>query len=57
MSYNHLNTFERTRIEVLLKMGYSARQIARQLHRHHSTIARELKRNAKETYQAELAEE
>lgn len=28
MSYNHLNTFERTRIEVLSKMGYSTRQIA-----------------------------
>ena len=57
MSYNHLNTFERTRIEVLSKMGYSTRQIAGQLNRHHSTIARELKRNTQETYQAELAEE
>ncbi|MTL61971.1 helix-turn-helix domain-containing protein, partial [Turicibacter sanguinis] len=28
MSYKHLNTFERTRIEVLSKMGYSTRQIA-----------------------------
>ncbi len=28
MSYHHLNTFERTRIEVLSKMGYSTRQIA-----------------------------
>ena len=27
------------------------------LNRHHSTIARELKRNTKETYQAELADE
>ena len=45
MSYKHLNTFERTRIEVLSKMGYSTRQIAGQLNRHHSTIARELKRN------------
>ena len=53
MSYNHLNTFERTRIEVLSKMGYSTRQIAQQLNRHHSTIARELKRNTQETYQAE----
>ena len=57
MSYHHLNTFERTRIEVLSKMGYSARQIARQLHRHHSTIARELKRNTQQTYQAELADQ
>ena len=57
MSYNHLNTFERTRIEVLSKMGYSARQIAVQLNRHHSTIARELKRNTQQTYQAELVDE
>ena len=57
MSYKHLNTFERTRIEVLSKMGYSTRQIAEQLNRHHSTIARELKRNTQETYQAELADE
>ncbi|MTK84922.1 IS30 family transposase, partial [Turicibacter sanguinis] len=57
MSYNHLNTFERTRIEVLSKMGYSARQIAVQLNRHHSTIARELKRNTQQTYQVELADE
>ena len=57
MSYHHLNTFERTRIEVLSKMGYSTRQIAQQLNRHHSTIARELKRNTQKTYQAELADE
>ena len=38
MSYHHLNTFERTRIEVLSKMGYSMRQIAEQLNRHHSMI-------------------
>ena len=38
-------------------MGYSTRQIAGQLNRHHSTIARELKRNTQETYQAELADE
>ena len=56
MSYKHLTTFERTRIEVLSKMGYSTRQIAAQLNRHHSTIARELKRNTQKTYQAELAE-
>ena len=38
-------------------MGYSTRQIARQLNRHHSTIARELKRNTQEKYEAELADE
>ena len=57
MSYHHLSTFERTRIEVLSKMGYSTRRIAKQLNRHHSTISRELKRNTQEIYQAELADE
>ena len=38
-------------------MGYSTRQIAKQLNRHHSTIAPELKRNTPNTYQAELAEQ
>ena len=57
MSYHHLNTFERTRIEVLSKMGYSMRQIAEQLNRHHSMIAYGLKQNTQETYQAELADE
>ncbi|MFQ9957316.1 MAG: IS30 family transposase [Turicibacter sp.] len=57
MSYHHLNTFERTHIEVLSKMGYSTRHIASQLNRHHSTIACELKRNTQETYKAELADE
>ena len=57
MSYNHLSTFERTRIEVLSKMGYSTRQNGAQLNRHHSMIAHGLKRNTQETYQAELADE
>ena len=43
MSYNHLNKFERKHIEVLSKLGYSTRQIAKQLNRHHSSITRELK--------------
>jgi len=38
-------------------MGYSTRQIVAQLNGHHSTIARELKRNTQEMYQAELADE
>ena len=38
-------------------MGYSTRQIAELLNRHHLTIARELKRNTQLTYQAELADE
>ncbi len=55
MSYHHLNTFERTRIEVLSTLGYSTRQISKQLNRHHSTIARELKRNTNNLYIAEQA--
>ena len=57
MSYYHLNTFERTRIEIPSKMGYWARQFAGQLNRHQRAIARELKRNHQKTYQAELADE
>ena len=52
MSYKHLNTFERTRIEVLSKMGYSTRQIAEQLNRHQRAITRELKRNTQEIRQS-----
>ena len=55
MDYKHLTTFERTRIEVLNKAGFSTRKIAKEIGRHHSTIARELKRNSKESYQAEIA--
>jgi len=35
MNYTHLNTFERTRIELLLKHGYSNREIAKLIKRHH----------------------
>ncbi len=45
MSYYHLTISERIRIEVLSILGYSTRFIAKFLHRHHSTIARELSRN------------
>jgi transposase, IS30 family len=45
MSYSHLSTFERGKIEVLFQQGFSTRAIATLLGRHHSTIARERKRN------------
>lgn len=45
MSYHQLTISERIRIEVLSILGYSTRSIAKFLHRHHSTIARELSRN------------
>ena len=44
MSYCHLTTSERTKIEVLKGLGYSCRAIARHLNRSHTTISRELKR-------------
>lgn len=45
MSYHHLTTFERGRIEELLSLGYSHRAIAHRLGRHRSCIDREVKRN------------
>ena len=45
MSYHHLTTFERGRIQELLAQGYSNRRIAKRLGRHHSCIDREVRRN------------
>ena len=56
MSYHHLTTFERSRLETLSKLGYSTRQIAKKLNRHHSTVARELKRHDLDVYKAEKAQ-
>lgn len=55
MSYNHFTTFERSRIEVLRKSGKTTREIGEELSRHHSSIARELKRNSLDIYIAEEA--
>lgn len=58
MSYHHLTTYERCRIEVLHKIGYSNRKIAQSMGRHRSSIDRELNRNScTEPYQAEKAEQ
>lgn len=58
MSYHHLTTCERGRIEALQKLGYSHRRIALLLGRHRSCIDREIKRNTvKTSYQAETAEQ
>ena len=43
--YQHLTVGERYQIFILLKAGFSHKAIALQLHRHRSTIHRELKRN------------
>ncbi|WIV17967.1 IS30 family transposase [Paenibacillus polygoni] len=45
MSYTHLSIIERSKLEVLHQLGLSARAIARELDRHHSTISRELRKN------------
>ena len=46
MSYHHLTTFERGRLQELLTEGYSHRAIAKRLERHHPCIDREVRRNA-----------
>jgi IS30 family transposase len=46
---NHVTRDERSKIEVLLSMGVSLRQIAKQLQRSPSTISREIRRNSKST--------
>ena len=57
MSYHHLSTYERGRIEALNELGLSNRIIARQLGRHRSCIDREIRRNTAEAeYQAEVAQ-
>ena len=56
MSYKHLTINERVSIETMNKLGYSNRKIASHLGRHHSTIAREVKRcKSINIYQAEIA--
>lgn len=46
MSYNHVNAQERVAIFYLRQMRWSFRAIGRRLARHHTTIAREFRRNA-----------
>ena len=45
MSYTHFSIIERSKLEALHQLGLSARAIARELDRHHSTSSRELKKN------------
>lgn len=57
MSYHHLTTFERGRIEELSALGYSNRAISKRIGRHRSSVDRELHRNVAEAgYKAEHAQ-
>jgi IS30 family transposase len=55
MSYHHITTYERGKIEELTKLGYSDRKIAKRIGRHHSSISREINRLAKQDYNAQTA--
>lgn len=46
MRYTHFNKTERLEISVLLKRGYSHREIGSALGKHHSSISREIKENS-----------
>lgn len=57
MSYHHISTYERGRIEELNKLGYSSREIGARLGRHRSSISRELNRiSPTAVYTAEAAQ-
>ena len=57
MSHHHFSICERAKIEELHKLGLSSRQIGKRIKRHHSNIARELKRLGEaEEYTAEVAQ-
>lgn len=46
MKYRHLTLEEREKIYLFLNLGCSRREIARRIGRHHTTVSRELRRNA-----------
>ena len=58
MSYHHLTTFERAKIEILLEYGFTQKSIAEHLGRSRSTISREIKRNSQNgSYKPEDAQQ
>ena len=46
MSHSHFKKYDRDEISILLKKGYSHRQIANCLGKHHSSVSREIKNNS-----------
>ena len=46
MKYQQLNVEERSALATLKRLGWSVAEMARELGRHRSTVARELRRNA-----------
>lgn len=57
MSYAHITSMERTKIELLREQGWTYDAIARKLGRHHTTIGREIRRNsARDGYSAQTAQ-
>src|SRR3989338_5922792 len=46
MSYQHFKQSDRDEISILLKKGYSHRQIAEAIRKNHSSVSREIKANS-----------
>lgn len=56
MSHHHFTVIERGKLEALHKLGYSSRKIGGEIHKHHSSVARELHRIKGEYYEAQTAQ-
>lgn len=57
MSYTHLSIIERSQLDILHRQGWTARAIAKEIGRHHSTVAREINRNQVEgVYEAGVSQ-
>ena len=57
MGYTHLKQSDRDEISILLKKGYSLREIAGAIGKNHSSVSREIKANStKAVYDPKLAE-
>jgi len=55
--YHHFSIIERGKIEELKKLGFSTRTIGKRIGRHHSSVAREIKRfDNNENYEANRAQ-